>query len=120
LLEVWLNIFTFLKTRGLSCPCCVQPSLSRKYLYLTIPGFPYNLLPVSYGEIGFKKIIVQVLAWKFGYKMPLLPVGPSCPLQAILLQVVMAVWSLFFYLVRTKQPLYRLWRAVTPDQQVQI
>jgi hypothetical protein len=52
---------------------------------LTIPGYPYNLLPVS-DEIGFKKKITgQVFAWKSGLKVPLLPLGPFCPLQTTLL-----------------------------------
>ncbi len=41
--------------RGLSCPTCIQASLSLNCLKLTIPGFPYNCLPVSCGDIGFKK-----------------------------------------------------------------
>jgi hypothetical protein len=68
-----------------------------------LPGFPYNFLPVSCGDIGFKKHTVgQVLAWESGHKVPLLP---SCPLQTILLsdlvgrgillQIVMTVWCTF-------------------------
>jgi hypothetical protein len=70
---------------------------------LAIPGFPYNPLPVSCGDIGFlKKSRGQLLAWKSGLKVPLLPLGPSCPLQTILLsdlvwcdsqlQKLMAIW----------------------------
>jgi hypothetical protein len=54
--------------------------------------------------LALKKPIDQVLAWN--QKMPLLPLGPSCPLQIILLsdqvgcdsllQIVMAVWGTFF------------------------
>ncbi len=50
----------------------------------------------------------KFLAWKSGHKVPLLPIGPSCPPQAILLgdlvwcgsllQVVMVVWRPFFHL----------------------
>jgi hypothetical protein len=53
---------------------------------LFIPGFPYNLLPVSCGDIGFKKSLAQVLAWKSGLKVPLLLIGPSCPTNYILLR----------------------------------
>jgi hypothetical protein len=38
--------------RGLSCPSCIQASLSLICLKLTIPGFPYNCLSVSCGDIG--------------------------------------------------------------------
>jgi hypothetical protein len=40
---------------------------------LTIPGFPYNLLPVSCGDIAWikKKILGLVLAWKSGRFYPL-------------------------------------------------
>ncbi len=48
-----INRFLFI--RGLSCPCFVQASLSLNWLTLTIPGFPYNCLPVPCGNIGFKK-----------------------------------------------------------------
>jgi hypothetical protein len=36
-----------------SCPCCVQASLSLNSLKLTRPGFLINYLPVSCGDIGF-------------------------------------------------------------------
>ena len=48
-------------------------------------GYPYNLLPVSCGDTSFKKSLGQVLAWKSGLNVPLLLLGPSCPLQTILL-----------------------------------
>jgi hypothetical protein len=81
-----LNLFLFI--RGLSCPSCVQASLSLNCFKLTIPGFPYNCLPVSCGDISFlKKILGLVLAWKSGLR---------------LLQLVMAIWC-------CQQ------RAVTPD-----
>jgi hypothetical protein len=44
----------FLFIRGLSCPVPTQCSdiiISK----LSLPGFPYNLFPVSCGNIGFKK-----------------------------------------------------------------
>jgi hypothetical protein len=79
----------FLFIRGLSCPSSVQASLILNSLKLTMPGFPYNCLPVSSGDMGFlKKIIGLVLAWKSGLGVPLLPLGPFCPLQKILLSEV--------------------------------
>jgi hypothetical protein len=65
-------------------PRSVKMSLTQNCLRLTIPGFPYNLLPVSCGDIGFKKILDLVLAWKSGLKVPLLPLGRFCSLQTIL------------------------------------
>jgi hypothetical protein len=49
----YINPFLFII--GLSCPRSVQTSLTQNFLKLTIPGFPYNLLPVSCGDISFKK-----------------------------------------------------------------
>jgi hypothetical protein len=55
-------------------------------LKLSIPGYFYNLILVSCGDIGIQKICIgQVFAWIVGLRMPLLPLGPSCPLQTILL-----------------------------------
>jgi hypothetical protein len=72
------------------------------FINYCIPGFPYNLLPVSCGDIGLK----NPKSWKSGLKVSLLPVGRSCPLQTILLsdlvgcdsplQIVMAIWRTFF------------------------
>jgi hypothetical protein len=65
------------------------------FLYLVVP-------------LAFFKSLGQVLAWKSGLKVPLLPSGPSGPLQTILLsdlvgrecdsplQIVMTVWRVFF------------------------
>ncbi len=64
----------------------------------------------------FKKSTGQELAWKSGLKVSLLPLGPSCRLQTILLsdlvgcacqlQIELAVWRTFFLnLKRAKQPL---------------
>jgi hypothetical protein len=50
-----------------------------------MPGFSYNCLSVSCGDIGFKKILGLVLAWKSHLKVPFLPLGHSYPLQTILL-----------------------------------
>jgi hypothetical protein len=75
----------FLFIRGLSCPGSVQTSLTQNCLKLTILGFPYNLFPVSCGDIGFfTKSIGQILAWKSAFSMCLY-LGPSCPPQTILL-----------------------------------
>jgi hypothetical protein len=72
--------------RGLSCPRCLQSSFPLNFLKLALPELPYNLFQVSCGDIGFKKIADQVLAWKSCRpQVPLLPLGPSCPPQAILL-----------------------------------
>jgi hypothetical protein len=49
----------FLFIIGLSCPRSVQTSLTQNFLKLTLPGFPYNLLPVPCGDIGFKKALVK-------------------------------------------------------------
>ncbi len=97
------RVDSFLFIRGLSCPSCIQASLSLNCLKLTIPGFLHNCLPVSCGDIGFKKkILGLLLAWKSGLKVPFLPLGHSCPLKTILLsdlvgcdsplQIVMAFW----------------------------
>jgi hypothetical protein len=80
-----LKVNPFLFIRGLSCPRRVKTSLTHHCLELTMSGYPYNLLPVSCGDTSFKKSLGQVLAWKSGLKVPLLPIGPSCPLQTILL-----------------------------------
>ncbi len=76
---------------------------------LTIPGFPHNLLPVSFCDIGFlKKGIGQVLA--------LLPF--FCSLLTILLsdlvgyssllQIVMAVWRKFFLIWSVRHSHYSI------------
>jgi hypothetical protein len=66
-----------------------------------------NLQKEGKGRVdnGGMDIKEGVLAWKSGLKVPLLPLGPSCPLQTILLsdlvgrdnslQMVMAVWNTF-------------------------
>ncbi len=46
-----LNPFLF--HRGLPCPRSVQASLTKNCLKPAVPGFPYILLPVSCGDIGF-------------------------------------------------------------------
>jgi hypothetical protein len=63
---VKVNINPFLFIRGLSCPVSVQTFVTENGLKLTIPGFPYNLCPVSCGDVGFKKCLGQVLASKSG------------------------------------------------------
>ncbi len=90
------NFFIFI--RGLSCP-----SKDSNCLKLTIPGFSYNCLPESCGDIGLiNKILGLILAWKSCLKVPSLPWRPSCPLETLLLsdlvwcdsplQIIMAVW----------------------------
>jgi hypothetical protein len=75
-----LNLFLFI--RGLPCPHSFQASLTQNFLKLILSGIPYNILPISCGDIGFlKRNLGQVLAGKSGLKVPLLPLGPSCPLQ---------------------------------------
>jgi hypothetical protein len=51
--NVVINPFLFI--RGLACPSSVHTSLAQNCLELTISGFPYNFLPVSCGDNGFKK-----------------------------------------------------------------
>jgi hypothetical protein len=109
---ITLNPFLFI--RGLPCPSSVQASLTQ--IGLTIPGFPYNCLPVSCGDFGLLKIFQGlVLAWICGLKVPLLPSGPSCPLQTILqsdlvgcdspLPILMPFGALFPNLKLAKRPL---------------
>jgi hypothetical protein len=51
-----LNPFLFIKrVNYLTYPRSVQTSLSQNCPKLTKPGFPYNLLPVNCGDIGFLK-----------------------------------------------------------------
>jgi hypothetical protein len=45
-------------------------------------------------NLAFKKSLGQVLAWKAGLKVFLLPVGPSFPLQTILLSELVGFDSL--------------------------
>jgi len=67
--------------------------LSLNCLKLYLPGLPYNLLYVSFGDIGSQEIgINEVLAWKAGHKVPLLPCGPSCPVQPILLGDLVSIF----------------------------
>jgi len=49
-----------------------------------IYSFDYNFLFLM-ATLAFNKILGLVLAWKSGRKVSLLPLGPSCPLQIILL-----------------------------------
>ncbi len=103
----FLQCNPFLFIRGLSCPSCIQASLSLNCFKLTIPGYPHNCLPVSCVDIGFKKILGLVLAWKSSLKVSFLPLGRSCPLQTILLsdlvrrdsplQIVMAFWRTIIF-----------------------
>ncbi len=47
-------------------PRSVQTSLTEN---CAMHGFPYNLLPVSCGDIGLEKILDLVFAWKSGHKV---------------------------------------------------
>jgi hypothetical protein len=92
----------FIFIRGLSCPSCIQASLSLNFLKLTIPGFLHNCLPVSCGDIGFIKNHRSSIGLGIWPQSAFLPLGHSCPLQTTLLsdlvgcdsplQIVMAVW----------------------------
>ncbi len=50
-----------------------------------MPGFPYNLFPVSCGNIGFVNAWIKHWLGNQATKVSLLLLEPSCPLQAILL-----------------------------------
>jgi hypothetical protein len=50
-----------------------------------MPGFPYNLLSVSCGDIGFKKNTMSNTGLEIRPLGAFLPLGPSCTLQTILL-----------------------------------
>ncbi len=66
--EIILNPFSFI--RGLFCPRRFQASVFLNCLRLTIPGFLYILLNVSFGDICFFiKNINKVLGWKSGQKV---------------------------------------------------
>ncbi len=104
-----LNPFLFITM--LSCPRYAQASLFRNYLKLSMPEFPYNLPPVTREDIGFSKMhsVIQEVAWMSGHKVLLLPLRPSCPLLAILLDVLVGYCSPLadcdFNLKRAKRPL---------------
>jgi hypothetical protein len=100
---------------------------------LTTPGFPSNILRFSCGDIGLKKIACKssIVAWISDLKVPLLPLGPSCPLQTILLndlvgcgsplQILMSLWRTFYNFKHAKQPLYVVCSGLLqPTRQVQI
>jgi hypothetical protein len=82
----WWRLNPFLFIRRLSSPSSVLTSLTENCFKLTIPGFPNIILHISCSDSGFiKKILGLVLAWKLGLIVPLMPLGPSCLLQTILL-----------------------------------
>jgi hypothetical protein len=117
-----LNPFLFIG--GFSCPSSVFTSLTQNCPKLTIPD---NCLPVSCGD---KKILDLVLACKSGLIVPLLPLGPSCPLKTILLtdllgcysplQIVMAIWRIFFKFEAYRTAITICRGLSRPTQQVQI
>ncbi len=101
---MWGAFNPVLFIRGLSCPHCVQTSLTQNCLQPTTSWYPYNLLPVLVGTLALKK------------PRSLLLLGPSCPLQTILLSDLltqmwqpnadsMAVWCAFIYFKHVKQTL---------------
>jgi hypothetical protein len=64
----------------------LMPSLcSGPHYFKILPGFPYNLLPISCGDIGFKRSKINYWHGKQNHKVSLMPCGPPCPLQAVLL-----------------------------------
>jgi len=108
----FFDINPFLIIRGLSCPCCVQTSLSLNCLKLTTPGFPYNCLLVSCDDTDLKKYILgQILAWKSGLKVPFLPRGRSWPLQTILLSYLVGCDSPLQIVIAVWRPFFQSWRA---------
>jgi hypothetical protein len=97
-----INPFLFI--RGLFCPS-VLTSLTQNCLKLTIPGFPYKCLPVSWGDIGFKKnprsstgleIRPQSAFTAFRALLPSANNSEGWSGCDSPLQVVMAVWRTFF------------------------
>jgi hypothetical protein len=91
-------------------------------LKLTIPGFLYNLLPLSCGDNGCKKCLDQVLAWKSGHKVPLLPTSTLFKLfcwviwsdEAAHCRLYWPFVRIFFKFVRPNGH-YSLHRAATPN-----
>ncbi len=83
-------------------------------------------------KIGFKKLKKHrsSMACVLGLIVPLLPLGPSCPLQTILLrdlvgcgsplQIVMAVWCSFFRFEARQTAITVCSRYPHPTKQVQI
>jgi hypothetical protein len=102
-----LSINLFLFIRGLSCPGCIQTSLSLNCLKLTTEYLDFltthKCLLVSCGDIGFfKQNPRSSISLELGLKVLFLPLVRSCPLQTIMLsdlvgcdsplQIVMAFW----------------------------
>ncbi len=69
------NPFIFIG--GLSSPCSVQTSLTQNCLKLNISGFPYNCLPVSCGDIVFKKSRSTVVLLEIRPESAFTALGPS-------------------------------------------
>jgi hypothetical protein len=124
-----VNPFFFL--RGLSCPRCVQASLSPNCQKLARPGFQYNLLLVSCGDICFKNKIDQVsFSMEIEVPWPLTDSRANCPLQAFLLghlvgcysplQIVMVVWHAFFEFEACQTAIIVCSGLPHPTQQVKI
>ena len=100
-MDHFFNPFLFI--RGLFCPCCVEASVSLNCLMQTIPGFPFNCLPVPCGDIDLKKNPRSSIGLEIRPKSAF--PGRFCPQQTILLsdlvecnsplQIEMAVWHFY-------------------------
>ncbi len=88
-------LYPFLFIRGLSCPRTVQTVLTGNCLKLTYTWISFLYLVVT---LAFLKSIGQVLAWKSGRKVPLVPLGLAADTNDRLAH-------LFLNLKPAKQPL---------------
>ncbi len=94
----------FLIINGLSCPHCVQASLSLNCLKLTVSGFPYKLISLSSVDIGIKNSRGQAVC--FGQVWQ-----PAVNRNGRLA---------LFYFKRAKRRKYSLQRSVLSDAAIQI
>ncbi len=115
----WVNPFFFI--RGLSCPRSVQLTFTQNCPKLIIPGFSYNLLPVSC-DIGFFNNKAKVMYWPqsiFTAFRALLPsANYSAEWSGLVWQpalMVVAVWRNLFWIWSTANSKFRLQEAATPD-----
>ncbi len=107
------NLFLF--TRGLSCPSCIQASLSLNCLKLTIPWFPHNCLLVSCGDTGFLKNPRSSNGLEIRPQSAFFPLGCSCPLQTSQQRAVTPGPENLNSNKRAPNCHYYLQRDVTPD-----
>jgi hypothetical protein len=115
----WYTVNPFLFIRGLSFPSCIQASLSLNCLKLTIPGFPYNCLPVTCGDIGFKKNPMSSIGLEirpqsaFPAFRALLPSANCSAEWSVLgvtaLQIVMAFWHTIVVSRGLSHPTQKVW-----------